>query len=86
MGFVSYGGISGGVRAVQDLKLPVTTLGMMPLPQAVNIPYFAKYINDDGVFVGDEAMERSANIMLNKLQAWTKALKGMRNEVLMKIT
>lgn len=82
MGFVSYGGISGGTRAVQGLKLPITTLGMMPLPQAVNIPYFTQYINEGGVFIGTESLEKSADLMLNKLQVWTKALKGMREEAL----
>lgn len=40
VGFVSYGGVSLGTRAVQELKLTITTLGMMPLPQPVNIPFF----------------------------------------------
>lgn len=80
MAFVSYGGISAGTRAVQDLKLPVTTLGMMPLQQAVNIPFFTQFINEDGVFVGNETLEKSANGMLNKLKVWTKALKTMREE------
>lgn len=78
MGFVSYGGVSAGTRAVQELKLPVTTLGMMPLPQAVNIPFFTKFINENNVFEANEPLNKSANVMLNKLQAWAKALKGMR--------
>ncbi|WP_323027623.1 NAD(P)H-dependent oxidoreductase [Gelidibacter japonicus] len=78
MGFVSYGGISGGTRAVQELKLPVTALGMMPIPQAVNIPFFAQFINDNDVFEANETLEKSANVMLAKLQNWAKALKNMR--------
>lgn len=78
--FVSYGGVSGGTRAVQDLKLPVTTLGMMPLTQAVNIPFFTQFINEKDVFEATEPLENAANLMLNKLQRWTKALKGMREE------
>ncbi|MCL8006620.1 NAD(P)H-dependent oxidoreductase [Gelidibacter japonicus] len=78
MGFVSYGGISGGTRAVQELKLPVTALGMMPIPQAVNIPLFTQFINDNDVFEANETLEKSANVMLTKLQNWAKALKNMR--------
>ncbi|MCK0114997.1 hypothetical protein MWU32_03250 [Gelidibacter sp. F63206] len=37
-GFVSYGGVSVGTRAFQELKLTITTLGMMSVPQPVNIP------------------------------------------------
>src|SRR5690606_22785527 len=40
VGFVSYGGVSAGTRAVQAIKQTVTTLGMVPLMQAVNIPFF----------------------------------------------
>lgn len=78
MGFVSYGGISGGTRAVQELKLPVTALGMMPIPQTVNIPFFTQFINDNDVFEANETLEKSANVMLTKLQNWAKALKNMR--------
>lgn len=78
VGFVSYGGLSGGTRAVQDLKAPITTLGMMPLPQAVNIPFFTNFINEDSVFEAKESLEKSANVMLNKLTDWAKALKEMR--------
>lgn len=80
MGFVSYGGVSAGTRAVQDLKLPVTALGMMPIPQAVNIPFFNQFINGEGVFEGNELLEKSANAMLNKLKDWAGALKGMREK------
>ena len=34
-GFVSYGGISGGLRGVQGTKPLLTTLKMMPIPEAV---------------------------------------------------
>src|SRR5699024_8511100 len=32
-GFVSYGGVSGGLRAAQAARLQVTTLKMMPIPE-----------------------------------------------------
>lgn len=78
MSFVSYGGISGGTRAVQELKLSVTTLEMMPLPQAVNIPFFSQYINEQGIFISNEKLQNSAHATLSSLLKWTKALKPMR--------
>jgi NAD(P)H-dependent FMN reductase len=39
VGFVSYGGVSGGMRAVQTAKLMVTGFKMMPMVEAVNIPF-----------------------------------------------
>ncbi len=82
MGLVGYGGVSAGTRALQDLIIPVTTLGMMPLPQTVNIPFFTQFINNNGVFEGNETVNKSANIMLDKLEDWTVALKGMREKTL----
>jgi len=45
VGFVSYGGISGGTRSVQMTKQIVTGLRMMPMVEAVNIPMFTQYID-----------------------------------------
>ena len=39
VGFVSYGGVSGGIRSVQTAKLMVTGFKMMPMVEAVNIPF-----------------------------------------------
>src|SRR5690606_31558155 len=39
VGFVSYGGISGGLRSVQMTKNIVTTLKMVPIVEAVSIPF-----------------------------------------------
>jgi len=77
VGFVSYGGVSGGTRAVQMTKLIVTTLRMMPIPEAVNIPMFTQFIDGD-VFTGTPQHERSASAMLTELARWATALKTMR--------
>lgn len=79
--FVSYGGVSAGTRAVQDLKPLVTTFAMMPIPQAVNIPFFSQLINEEGKFEGNELLVKSAHVMMQKLQKWTKALKKMREGI-----
>ncbi len=76
--FVSYGGIAGGTRAVQMLKQVVTTLKMVPVTESVNIPFFAKYIDDLEKFNGDETLQKSAGDMLNELAKWAAALKPMR--------
>ena len=77
LGFVSYGGASGGIRSVQASKLTVTTLKMMPIPEAVAIPFFMKQI-DNGVFTGNELQEKAATLMLDELWRWTIALKTLR--------
>ena len=76
-GFVSYGGISAGTRSVVMAKTIVTTLKMVPLVEAVQIPFFTQLMKD-GVFEGGEANEKSAITMLNELGRWTEALKALR--------
>ncbi len=77
-GFVSYGGVSGGTRAVQMAKLVVTTLKMMPIPEAVSIPFFTRSFDAVGVFVPDAGHAKAAATMLDELARWTKALEGLR--------
>jgi NAD(P)H-dependent FMN reductase len=78
VGFVSYGGMAGGTRCVQLIKPVITALRMMPIFDSVNIPFFGRYINEEGKFVADELLTKSANAMLADLLKWTKALKMMR--------
>ena len=80
VGFVSYGGMSGGIRSVQTLKQVVTSLKMMPLPESIAIPFFTKHIDEHGVFKGDEQLEKAAIVLLNELEAWTGALKTIRTK------
>ena len=49
-GIVSYGGISGGVRAAQMEKLTLTTLKMMPMFEAVAIQNVSGYFDDQENF------------------------------------
>ena len=76
-GFVSYGGISAGLRAVQMAKQALTTLNMMPIVDAVALPFAMKQVAD-GVFQGNEANEKAATAMLDELHRWAEALAPMR--------
>jgi NAD(P)H-dependent FMN reductase len=76
-GFVSYGGISGGLRAVQVEKLTLTTLKIMPIPEAVSVPNFAQHIKDD-IFHPTDMMVDGAKNLLSELYRWAEALKPLR--------
>ena len=78
VGFVSYGGASGGVRSVQMIKQLVTTLKMVPLVEAVSIPFVHKRLNA-GAFTGDDALEKSATTLLDELARWADALAVLRS-------
>ena len=76
-GFVSYGGISGGIRSVQMTKLTLTTLKVMPMVEQVAIPMVSQLIEGD-TFQPTEQHERGATMMLDELQRWAEALAPMR--------
>ena len=77
VGLVSYGGVSGGLRAAQMIKQVVTTLSMMPIVEAIALPMVATMIKD-GEFVPSEMAEQSATAMLDSLARWTPALQTLR--------
>lgn len=78
--FVSYGGVSGGIRSLQMIKQVVTGLNMMPLAEAVNVPFFTKHFNDHGVFAPEKVQEDAATTMLKELARWATAMKRMRTK------
>lgn len=65
--FVSYGGVSAGTRAVQQLKQVVTTLRMVPILEAVNIPFAFTLLNEEGGFDGSPLADTAAVAMLDEL-------------------
>lgn len=77
-GFVSYGGISGGMRSVQMLKQTVTTLKMMPMMEAVAIPFVNEHLSSTGQFVPQKFHEKTAGELLEEIHRWAMALKPMR--------
>jgi NAD(P)H-dependent FMN reductase len=81
VGFVSYGGVSAGTRAVQMLKQVLTALKMMPMPEAVHIPAFTRHIDEQGIFHGEEGLDKSADMMLAELEKWSVAMKPLRGKI-----
>jgi len=77
IGFVSYGGIAGGTRCIQMLKLTLTALDMVPLTAAVNVPMFTQYIKEEK-FVGSEEHDKMAAGLFAELKRWSAALSGLR--------
>jgi NAD(P)H-dependent FMN reductase len=77
VGFVTYGGISGGLRAMQMTRTMVTAFKMMPMVEAVNIPFFTQFVQD-GVFKANETHEKAVAPMLDELLRWADALKTLR--------
>jgi len=77
VGFVSYGGVAAGTRAVQQLKQVVTTLRMLPVFDSVNIPFHAQFLRD-GTFHANEVLDQAADTMLDELVRTEAALRPLR--------
>lgn len=79
VGLVSYGGVSGGLRAAQSIKPLITSMNMMPLKDGVAIQFVSKQINGEtGRFVPIDSHESSASAMLDALVQWEKAMHQFR--------
>ena len=78
IGFVSYGGVAAGTRAVQMLKQVVTTLKMVPVFESVNIPFVGQLLDEDRRLQSNQVMDGAAQEMLDELQRWTAVLASLR--------
>jgi NAD(P)H-dependent FMN reductase len=77
VGFVSYGGISGGLRAVQHAKQTLSAVKLVAIPEAVTIPFVAKLV-EHNTFAATDVHDKSAAAMLDELAKWTSALSTLR--------
>ena len=78
VGFVSYGGVSAGTRGVQVTKQITVALRMVPVLEAVSIPFFTQHMDDEGRFDPGEVQGKAAAAMLDELLKLANALKPLR--------
>lgn len=76
-GFVSYGGVSGGIRAMESTKPVLTSVKVMPIPEQVMLPMAMKDIQE-GTFQANQLAVDSADVMLRELSIWAHALATLR--------
>jgi NAD(P)H-dependent FMN reductase len=77
VGLVSYGGISGGLRAAQSIKITLSAVKAVPINEGVVVPMVASQVKD-GAFVPNEVQAKAAPVMLDELARWAGALKPLR--------
>jgi NAD(P)H-dependent FMN reductase len=75
LGFLSYGGVAAGTRSVQQLKQVVTALRMVPVVEAVNVPFAAQFLDDAREVRPNDIMNSSADAMLTELVRMTTRLR-----------
>jgi NAD(P)H-dependent FMN reductase len=77
-GIVSYGGVAAGTRAMQMLKPVLASVKVVPVVEAVNIPFVHQHLDDDKRFKSSELIDASATAMLDELLRWTESLAPLR--------
>ena len=78
VGFVSYGGVSGGLRAAQATKITLSAVKAVPINEAVVVPFVVQQVKD-GVFHPSETQAKAATTLLHELARWAEALRPLRN-------
>ncbi|MCW3066053.1 MAG: NADPH-dependent reductase [Solirubrobacterales bacterium] len=78
VGFVSYGGVAAGTRAVQQLEPVVCAVRMIPVVAAVNIPFHPQFLDDEGRVQANEIMEQAAVAVLDELGRTEAVLRPLR--------
>jgi NAD(P)H-dependent FMN reductase len=77
IGFVGYGGISGGIRSIQQLRQVVVELQMVPVREEVNLPFAMKIVDEKGT-PHDPYFAGRAENMFDQLVWWGRALAEAR--------
>ena len=77
VGFVSYGGVSGGSRGVTAFEPAFTTLGLVKTGANVEIPFVGAMVAD-GVFTPTEKETAILQKMIAELEQLSGALKPLR--------
>ncbi|MEU8272420.1 NAD(P)H-dependent oxidoreductase [Sphaerisporangium sp. NPDC049002] len=78
VGLVSYGGVAAGTRAAQMIKQVVTTLKMIPVSEAVSIPFVRQFVDDEENVVPNDVMTASAKAMFDELVRVSDTLRPLR--------
>ncbi|MGA8743136.1 MAG: NAD(P)H-dependent oxidoreductase [Terracidiphilus sp.] len=77
--FVSYGGISGGLRAVEQLRLVFAELHAVTIRESVSFAGAWEQFDEEGRLRSPERAERSMDAMLRRLHWWAISLAHARN-------
>ncbi|HUZ69384.1 MAG TPA: NAD(P)H-dependent oxidoreductase [Candidatus Saccharimonadales bacterium] len=76
--FVSFGGWSGGVRAVEQLRQVAVELQMAPTRASVVIQFAPRVFDADGTLQNPDLLNTSATTLLDDLSWWAHALRAAR--------
>lgn len=76
--FVSYGGISGGIRAVEQLRQVFCELHAMTVRDSVHLPNAWSQFDKDGNLTNRQVPEKMFSNTIRQLEWWANALRAAR--------
>lgn len=76
--FVSYGGISGGLRAVEQLRLVFAELHAVTIRDCVSFANAWNSFDSDGLLIDGAAASNAVATMLKRLGWWARILREAR--------
>ena len=78
VGFVSYGGMSGGLRAVEALRPVFAELQAMTIRETVSFHDALRQFDAEGAPLNPDGCNEAARTMLNQLTWWAHALRDAK--------
>lgn len=81
LAFVSYGGVSGGLRAVEQLRQVFTELHVATMRNSVSFANAWEQFDEHGHLFAPARAEKSMEMMLAQLHWWAVALKDARRTI-----
>ena len=75
---VSYGGVSGGLRGAQLLRLLLSNVNAAVTLASLPVPFFTQLIDQNGVFRPNEPIISGATAMMDELYKWCRGLQAVR--------
>jgi NAD(P)H-dependent FMN reductase len=78
VGFVSYGGMSGGLRAVEPLRVVFAELHTVTIRNTVSFHFAREQFDEHGTPRDPDAVNAAADVLLDQLAWWAQALRAAR--------
>lgn len=79
-GFVSYGALTGGIRAVEHLRLVLANLKVFTIYEKITIPNIWAAFDEEGKLVHGEDAAKTANAMIDEIAKRVRAEKIIASE------
>jgi NAD(P)H-dependent FMN reductase len=80
LGFVSYGGISGGLRAVEQLRQVFAELHVVTVRDGISLAYAGSQFDENGMPADGERLAMRFGVMLRQIRWWASALQTAREQ------